>query len=56
LVLHPAPALAFFGLVRISLAVLVSVGLFYLLIRLAGLADAIAKAKRVTHQSATAQA
>ncbi|WP_455284075.1 hypothetical protein [[Eubacterium] cellulosolvens] len=43
------PAFVFFGLVKISVAVLVSIGLFYLLIKLAGLADAITKAKGATH-------
>lgn len=42
------PALFGLGLVRLLLGALVAVGLFYLLIKLAGLADAMTKTKRVT--------
>ena len=41
------PVLFGLGLVRLLLGALVAVGLFYLLIKLAGLADATTKAKRV---------
>lgn len=40
------PVLFGLGLVRLLLGALVAVGLFYLLIKLAGLADAMSKAKR----------
>ena len=40
------PVLFGLGLVRLLLSALVAVGLFYLLIKLAGLADAMTKAKR----------
>jgi len=39
----------FFGLVKTLLALLVSIGLFYVLIKLAGLADAMTKAKQTAH-------
>jgi len=41
------PVLFGLGLVRLLLGALVAVGLFYLLIKLAGLADAMTKTKRV---------
>lgn len=50
------PAFVFFGLVKTLLALLISVGLFYLLIKLAGLADAMTKAKQAAHQSSGSQA
>lgn len=56
LVFHPGVAYAFFGLVRLSLSVLVAVGLFYLLVKLAGLADAMTDAKRATSRSASSHA
>jgi len=45
------PALLLFGVVRMALAVLISVGVFYLLIKLAALADAMTRAKQTAHQS-----
>jgi hypothetical protein len=56
LVFHPGPALVLFGLVRVVLALLVAVGLFYLLIKLAGLVDAMTQAKRAPSQSSLSQA
>ncbi len=52
---HVGPALLLFGLVRVALAMLVSGGLFYLLIKLQGLAHAMTKAKQTAHQSAGSQ-
>lgn len=49
------PVLIFFGLVKVILGLLVSVGLFYLLIKLAGLVDAMTKLKRAGLQSAASQ-
>jgi hypothetical protein len=46
----------FFGVVKALLALLISIGLFYLLIKLAGLADAMTKAKQAAHQSSGSQA
>jgi len=51
LVFHPGPALALFGLVRISLGAIVAIGLFYLIIKLAGLVGAMTEAKRATSKS-----
>ena len=46
----------FFGLVPVSLRLLVAVGLFYLLVKLAGLADAMAETKRARSRPASSRA
>jgi hypothetical protein len=53
LVFHPGAALVFFGLIRVVLAVVISIGLFYLLIKFAKLADAMSEAKRPAARSDT---
>lgn len=50
------PGIVLVELVRLVLALLVSVGFFYLLIKLAGLVDAMTKAKQASQQSAGHQA
>jgi len=50
------PALVSFGLVKTPLALILSVGPFYLLIKLAGLGDAMTKAKQTPHQPTASQA
>jgi hypothetical protein len=52
---HIGAALLLFGMVRMALAVLLSVGAFYLLVKLAALADAMTKAKQTAHQSVGSQ-
>jgi hypothetical protein len=54
-VLHPGPLLVLFGLLRIVLGAVIVVGLFYLLIKLARLAEAIAETKRVQARPTTSQ-
>jgi len=46
----------FFGLVRVSLRLLVAVGLFYLLVKLAGLPNAMTEAKRARSRTTSPQA
>jgi MFS family permease len=55
LVFHPGAALVLFGLVRVVLGAVVVVGVFYLLIKLAGLVDAMTAAKRASARSASPQ-
>jgi len=55
LVFHPGPALVLFGLVRVVLGAVVVVGVLYLLIKLAGLVDAMTAAKRASARSASLQ-
>ena len=55
LVLHPGPLLVLFGLLRIVLGAVIVVGLFYLLIKLARLAEAIAETKRAQVRPTSSQ-
>jgi uncharacterized membrane protein YuzA (DUF378 family) len=55
LVSCPCPVLVLFGLVRDVLGTVVVIGLFYLLVKLAGLADAMTEVKRASARSATPQ-
>jgi hypothetical protein len=55
LVFHPGAALVLFGLVRVVLGAVVVIGLFYLLVKLAGLAEAMTEAKRASARSAGSQ-
>jgi hypothetical protein len=55
LVFHPGPALILFGLVRAILGAVVVVAVFYLLIKLARLVDALTDAKRASARSASHQ-
>lgn len=55
LVFHPGPVLVLFGLVRFVLGAVVVVGLFYLLVKLAGLVEVMTEAKRVSARSAIPQ-
>lgn|GEM_PF-3552085 len=50
------PGIVLVELVRLVLALLVSIGFFYLLIKLAGFVDAMTKAKQASQQSAGHQA
>ena len=55
LVFHPGAVLVLFGLVRIVLGAVVVIGLFYLLVKLAGLAGAMTEAKRASARSADSE-
>ncbi len=55
LVFHPGPAFIILGLVRAVLGAVIVVGVFYLLIKLAGLVDAMTHAKRASARSASTQ-
>jgi Flp pilus assembly protein TadG len=55
LVLHPGAALVLFGLARVVLGAALIIGLLYLLMKLARLADAMADAKRALARSAPSQ-
>jgi len=55
LVFHPGAALVLFGLVRAVLGAVVVVGVFYLLIKLAGLVDAMTDVKRASARSGSPQ-
>lgn len=52
LVFHPGAALALFGLVRVMLGAALVIGLLYLLMKLARLAEAMTEAKRALVRSA----
>lgn len=53
LVFHPGPALVLFGFIRAILGAVVVIGVFYLIIKLAGLVDAMTAAKRASAASAS---
>jgi hypothetical protein len=55
LVFHPGPVFALFGLLRIALGAVLVIGLFYLLIRLARLAEVMAETKKVSTRPASPQ-
>jgi hypothetical protein len=55
LVFHPGLLFVLFDLARVALGAVVVVALFYLLIKLAGLAAAMTEAKRASTRSATSQ-
>jgi len=55
LVFHPGPVLILFGLVRVVLGVVIAIVLFYVLVKLAGLAQAMTEAKRAATRSAAFQ-
>jgi len=55
LVLHPGPLFVLFGLLRIVLGAVIVVGLFYLFIKLAKLAEAIAETKHAQARPTTSQ-
>jgi hypothetical protein len=48
LVFHPGVAFLLFGLVDVVLGAVIVIGLFYLLVKLAGLVDAMTDAKRAS--------
>jgi hypothetical protein len=48
LVFHPDVAFLLFGLVHVVLGAVIVIGLFYLLVKLAGLVDAMTEAKRAS--------
>jgi uncharacterized membrane protein len=55
LVFHPGAALVLFGLVRVVLGAALVIGLLYLLMKLARLAEAMTEAKRALPRSAPSQ-
>jgi uncharacterized membrane protein len=55
LVFHPGAAFVLLGLVRVVLGAALVIGLLYLLIKLARLAEAMTEAKRALARSATSQ-
>lgn len=55
LVFHPGAALVLFGLIRVVLGAALIIGLLYLLMKLARLADAMTEAKRALARSVPSQ-
>jgi len=56
LVFHPGLTYVFLGFLRVTSSVLVAVGLFYLLVKLAGLPNAMTEAKRARSRTTSPQA
>jgi len=55
LVFHPGAGLVLFGLIRVVFGAALVIGVLYLLMKLARLAEAMTEAKRTLARSATSQ-